>query len=519
MRKSLLLAKVLLGATVLFTGCGGGGGGGVTTSLSTVSGIVSDGPIKNVRVFLDIDNDGVYDEGEPYDITDANGKYEISYILKPGIEYILIAEGSTALQTEDTTTDNTGLLNFSMFLNIEVSGNTDDTAIVGKTYKKNISPTSFKNYLEKLEVEDNTLAIFNDANVQNILGTTSKDETLIFQSWILDNQSDGLSNTVSGTISTKNTNNINSADNSKYIYTLPDNVAELSKLKTSLISGNLLDSILGISPIIDTKIAFQIMDSYNNTSEVIVDANGIKKTISYIKKGDIVTAVFEETVSSSTLNAKYIGTVIFKIANNVSTLLSANYLQEHTQTSNLAKKNSVSGVIELSKANNGYNLNLLNGTFAMNTPLYGDIDGEVTIKGATTAVPFNSDVNDNTIENTTTYTIKTKTEPIKTNALYPASLVGVWSGNLTSTCTQAVTTMTLSTSDEYTASWQAQSNNQTYGTNLSVVDSKITFKDNITTNNTTWSVGTISNNQITGDWKDTLNKCTGTYTLNKQGVK
>lgn len=525
MKKSLILAKILLGTTILFSGCGGGGSS-TTTSLSTVSGKVSDGPIKNVRVFLDINNDGVYNEGEPYDITDSKGEYSIQYILKPGLEYVLIAEGSTALNTEDTTTDNTGLLNFTMFLNVKVDGEADATNIVGKTYTKDVTPITFKKYVSDLYKEDDTLSIFNNTYINELATTTSTDKIAIFQDIILqnaiDNPSDDTVTVLSGTISTNNDTKISAANTSENIYIIPDDVPELKSLKDSIVTGDLTEKISGISSLIDTNVAFDIMNSYVNTSSVTVDANGIKKTIKYTKKDNIITAVFKETINTTTDTAEYEGTVIFKLVNSTSTLLNANYTQKHTQVSNLNVKNKVNGVIEISNVNSIYTLNLKNGIFSINTPLYGDVEGDVTIKGATTLDPSTTLYNDNTIETTTVYTLKTKVEPTKDSALYPASLVGTWSGSFTDSCTTTTArtaapsnTMTLSVSDEFTGSWQAQSSTRTYGTKLTVLDSNVTFKDNITTSNTTWSIGTILNNQITGTWNDTLNKCTGTYTLNK----
>jgi|GEM_PF-3186399 len=526
MKKSLILANVLLGSTILFTGCGGGGGGGPLSSLSKISGVVSDGPIENARVFLDIDNDGVYDVGEPFDITDENGAYEISYVLKPGLEYMLIAEGdSTNLGTSDDI-DNLGTpLDFKMFLTVEATGDTDTTSIVGKTYTKNVTPLTFKRYLEDLKTEDSNLPIFDEndntyTDLNQLVNSTSTDQVSLFQSYILNNTDNSVA-VVSNTVSTKNTTKLNNSATSEYIYTLPDNITALSNLKTSLIEGDLVNNIIGITPLIDTKIAFQIMNSYNNSNSVTIDQNGVNATITYTKKDDIVTAVFKENVSTSSVTAEYEGTVIFTNTNNVSTLLSANYTQEHSETSNLNVTNSVNGIIELTQANTDYTLNFNNGSFIMNTPLYGDVDGEVSIKDATAAVPYSSDVNNNTIvSNTTTYTVKTKEEPVKISALYPASLVGTWTGSLTNSCTQTASSMTLSVPDEFTGSWQAQSTNNstntTYGTTLTVSGSSITFTDSITTNRT-WSTGTIGSSQITGSWTDNVNSCTGSYTLSKQG--
>ena len=41
--------------------------------VSTISGTVSDGPIRNARVSVDLNYDGVFSPGEPFDISDENG--------------------------------------------------------------------------------------------------------------------------------------------------------------------------------------------------------------------------------------------------------------------------------------------------------------------------------------------------------------------------------------------------------------------------------------------------------------
>jgi hypothetical protein len=534
MKKSLILTNILLGTTILFNGCGGGGGSSAasssssgtitntnTSSISTLFGIVSDGPIKNARVFLDVNNNGVYNEGEPYDITNSKGEYSIPYVLKPGLEYMLIAEGTTALETEDTTTDNIGLLDFNMFLNVKADGKADDTSIVGKTYKKDLTPITFKNYLANLKVENSPSATYINAYIENLATTSLSDGTKIFQDFILTNSTDNSVSTISGTIATSNDIIITAASNSENKYIIPDDVLELKELKDSLIEGNSVDDIIGIKSLIGTKIAFDIMNSYVGTELVSVNVNGVSKTIKFIKNDNIITAIFKETVSNSdstgSVSAEYEGIIIF---NSDLTLLSANYTQKHTQTSNLNIKNSVSGIIEISNVSSIYNLNLLNGTFSINTPLYGDVKGDVTIKGATTLDSSNILFNSNNIETTTTYTLKTKSEPVKKDALYAASLVGLWSGNITTNSCISIPegTINLNITDEYIALWQAQSNGKTYGTELSISDSKITFKDSVTNNNTTWSIGTILNNEITGTWNDALNNCTGTYSLSKAQV-
>ena len=63
--------------------CGGGGGGAgglsVANGVSTMSGTVIDGLIEKAKVCLDLNGNLICDTGEPFDMSDADGKYSISY--------------------------------------------------------------------------------------------------------------------------------------------------------------------------------------------------------------------------------------------------------------------------------------------------------------------------------------------------------------------------------------------------------------------------------------------------------
>ena len=68
----------------------------------TASGFVMDGPLYNARVFLDIDNDGEWDEDEPYTFTNEDGSYELDVPAGYLELYRLVAEITD--QTTDTET-------------------------------------------------------------------------------------------------------------------------------------------------------------------------------------------------------------------------------------------------------------------------------------------------------------------------------------------------------------------------------------------------------------------------------
>ena len=84
------------------TNNGGGSGDDLNIPTETVSGSVIDGPLENARVFLDIDDDGEWDEDEPYAFTDANGNYQLEAEEGYFELYRLVAEITT--DTIDTET-------------------------------------------------------------------------------------------------------------------------------------------------------------------------------------------------------------------------------------------------------------------------------------------------------------------------------------------------------------------------------------------------------------------------------
>jgi len=88
-----VIAGLLASISIVLAGCGGGGGGYTETTQNnqpvttqnnqpvpkvTVSGIVMDGYLKDATVFLDLNDNGVYDSGEPTALTDASGAYSFN---------------------------------------------------------------------------------------------------------------------------------------------------------------------------------------------------------------------------------------------------------------------------------------------------------------------------------------------------------------------------------------------------------------------------------------------------------
>ena len=181
------MLPLVLALAVLLAGCGGGGGaaGGATTGssskISVIAGYISDGPIKNARVTLDLNRNGQYDDGEPFGITDQNGWYRIDYILEPGTEYLLVVDGSAALGTSDTTDnagDGTGLT-FTMFMSVTASGNRGENPTTG-SYRRDVNPPAFRGYLIQL---DRQAGGIDDPAVQAIINSNAG-STVLFQTLI-----------------------------------------------------------------------------------------------------------------------------------------------------------------------------------------------------------------------------------------------------------------------------------------------------------------------------------------------
>lgn len=68
---------VLLSIAVTLPGCGGGGGSTSSAGVNSLTGVAVDGYLRGATVYLDLDRDGLLDDGEPSAITGANGAYTL----------------------------------------------------------------------------------------------------------------------------------------------------------------------------------------------------------------------------------------------------------------------------------------------------------------------------------------------------------------------------------------------------------------------------------------------------------
>lgn len=74
MKKQIAAATII--AAAMLAGCGGGGS--ATPTTATVAGKVADGYLVNATVFMDKNNNYLWDEGEPKTTSDANGAYTLT---------------------------------------------------------------------------------------------------------------------------------------------------------------------------------------------------------------------------------------------------------------------------------------------------------------------------------------------------------------------------------------------------------------------------------------------------------
>ena len=105
--KKILLIKIYifhLLVLTLLSACGGGEGGGdsvvaskiaddgSSSSVTTLSGVVADGYLRNAKVFLDRNGNRVYDNGEPYTQSATGGGFSLEVNPGEGELYPVVAQ-------------------------------------------------------------------------------------------------------------------------------------------------------------------------------------------------------------------------------------------------------------------------------------------------------------------------------------------------------------------------------------------------------------------------------------------
>ena len=86
MKTMFRLLPWMVAGVSLLSACGGGGGGGSgpLVSANALTGVVVDGYLQGATVFLDLNQNGVQDTGEPATTTDLNGRYALDYSAVTG---------------------------------------------------------------------------------------------------------------------------------------------------------------------------------------------------------------------------------------------------------------------------------------------------------------------------------------------------------------------------------------------------------------------------------------------------
>lgn len=88
-----------MSAALALAACGGSGGG----STSAASGVVMDGYLKNATVFLDLNDNGRQDSGEPSTTTGADGSYSLSASQADLSAHAVIAQAVHGVTTDMDT--------------------------------------------------------------------------------------------------------------------------------------------------------------------------------------------------------------------------------------------------------------------------------------------------------------------------------------------------------------------------------------------------------------------------------
>jgi len=100
MTKNKVALTLTAVAAAVLVACGGGGSSGGSSSASA-SGKVIDGYVRGATVFVDLNNNGTFDSGEPNTKTNANGDYSLSPVTQ-GAK--LVSFGGTDVSTGNPST-------------------------------------------------------------------------------------------------------------------------------------------------------------------------------------------------------------------------------------------------------------------------------------------------------------------------------------------------------------------------------------------------------------------------------
>jgi hypothetical protein len=167
--KSTSLALATLTAAALVA-CGGGGGGNpaATQSVTLVSGKAMDGYLEKATVFLDLNDNGIFDAGEPYSETGSDGSYTFNVTpneLATQHAIVAIAKAGVTIDKDNPNTT--------------ISSSYSLTAPVGKT--ETLSPITT---LIAARVSAGLSTSAAEAAVTSDLGFTANDGINLYKDYI-----------------------------------------------------------------------------------------------------------------------------------------------------------------------------------------------------------------------------------------------------------------------------------------------------------------------------------------------
>lgn len=92
-----------LGLVALLSGCGGGGGGGTLPATTTVSGVAVDGYLYKATVFLDLNDNGLWDNNEPKTSTTPTGGYTLTATADQLVNHsvVVIATANETIEIDE----------------------------------------------------------------------------------------------------------------------------------------------------------------------------------------------------------------------------------------------------------------------------------------------------------------------------------------------------------------------------------------------------------------------------------
>jgi hypothetical protein len=110
-----IISSIIIGVVVVACGGGGGGGGGSSTSnLINASGVAIDGNLSKATVFLDLNNNGVLDAGEPSTTSNNDGTYTLSATQSQLSSYPVVVQAIAGTTIDSDNPDTPISLGFSL---------------------------------------------------------------------------------------------------------------------------------------------------------------------------------------------------------------------------------------------------------------------------------------------------------------------------------------------------------------------------------------------------------------------